>query len=82
VDKRLKLEEDWVDDFFEMPSNEPREKDKECVCSHEIFVKHIQDLLVRKLDYYSWCNKCIGSKDDLKPFLLKNLTVELRNSFI
>ena len=45
-------------------TNRPRNKTNECIWSSHVY-EALEAHLVENYDYYSFCNRCIGSEDDL-----------------
>lgn len=53
------------DDFFFRRSNLNRRKDQECVWNRPDVQKVIETHLLETYDYYKFCDKCLGSEQDL-----------------
>jgi hypothetical protein len=50
--------------YVHRDTNRPRNKTNECVWNSNVF-EVIKAYLVENYDYYSYCSRCIGSRDDL-----------------
>jgi hypothetical protein len=48
-------------------TNAPRHKDSECVWTRNDVRQVIEEYLLETVDYYAFCDKCIGSEKDLLP---------------
>jgi hypothetical protein len=56
-----------LNDYVHRATNKPRNKTTECIWAHDMDSKRsdLNSYLVANVDYYSYCNHCLGSKDDL-----------------
>jgi hypothetical protein len=50
--------------YVHRESNPPRNKTNECVWNSHVY-EAVEAYLVENYDYYRFCNRCIGSEDDL-----------------
>ena len=50
--------------YIHRSSNLPRQKDHECIWNNTEVANQVLDHL-HTLYYYRWCEKCIGSENDL-----------------
>lgn len=66
---------DYLDDFLQrkrLPNeyvsrktNRPRNRSAECIWSNAEKREELKEFLIQNVDYYGFCEKCIGSSDDL-----------------
>jgi len=50
--------------YIKRDTNEPRNKTKECLWQHPDLISSTREYLL-KLDYYKFCDSCIGSENDI-----------------
>ena len=50
--------------YIHRDSNPPRNKTNECVWNSHVY-EAVEAHLIENYDYYSFCNRCIGTEDDL-----------------
>ena len=47
------------------PTNDKRQKDKECIWNNKEVADRVLEILLKNVEYYSFCNECTGSDNDL-----------------
>lgn len=52
--------------YIQRETNRHRDKDSECVWENPDVKKRVNDYLVKNVDYYKFCNECIGSENQIK----------------
>lgn len=52
--------------YIQRETNRHRDKDSECVWKNPAIKKRVNDYLVKNVDYYKFCNECIGSENQIK----------------
>ncbi len=48
-----------------LATNSKRNMQKECIWKEPEVKKEVEEILLTTMDYYSLCNRCIGSNHDL-----------------
>lgn len=46
-------------------TNLPRQKEKECIWSRPDVYKKVDEYMLEEVPYYSFCERCLGSQDDI-----------------
>ena len=62
---RMQLRRIPVEDPKPFLTNEPRNKEKECIWKNDTLQAQVISYLQEKHDYYRFCDECIGSPQDL-----------------
>jgi len=57
---------DASDTYVQRETNSPRDKDSECIWKRPDLLEKTRKYLIENVDYYGFCNKCLGSEDELK----------------
>jgi len=57
---------DASDSYVQRETNSPRDKDSECIWKRPDLLEKTRKYLIENVDYYGFCNKCLGSEDELK----------------
>ena len=58
---RLKV----VEKFYQLETNQPRNKEKECLLTDLRVQQIVRKLMVERLPYHQFCNKCLNSSDNV-----------------
>jgi len=59
-------------EFHVRSTNEPRRKYEECLWGNSSNRKLVEAYLISNYEYYKFCDKCMGSKDDLFTSILEH----------
>ena len=51
--------------YIKRETNRQRNKDKECIWKHPHLVEKVRAYLLKNVDYYQFCDECMGSENDL-----------------
>jgi hypothetical protein len=51
--------------YMHQDSNKPHDKDSECIWNEPHVANQVRNILLDEYDYYTWCEECLGSQDDL-----------------
>lgn len=54
-----------ANEYIQRDTNKPRNKAKECIWQDKELRAKVHKYLVENVDHYSFCDQCMGSKDDL-----------------
>eukprot|EP00594_Rhizosolenia_setigera_P001615 CAMPEP_0178946522 /NCGR_PEP_ID=MMETSP0789-20121207/4333_1 /TAXON_ID=3005 /ORGANISM="Rhizosolenia setigera, Strain CCMP 1694" /LENGTH=290 /DNA_ID=CAMNT_0020626525 /DNA_START=80 /DNA_END=952 /DNA_ORIENTATION=- len=66
MDERLQPRR-LVSEYVQRETNRRRYKDRECIWSNEPLKERMLNLLLENYDYYKFCDRCIGSDQDITP---------------
>lgn len=64
MDERLQPRR-LVSEYVQRETNKKRDKDRECIWSNEPLKERVLNLLLENYDYYKFCDRCIGSDQDI-----------------
>jgi len=53
------------DNYVSAPPHVRRDKSNECIWEDEILMAKVENYLPKKYDYYRFCNRCMGSADEI-----------------
>lgn len=51
--------------YIKRETNRPRNKASECIWGRQDLIKKAREYLLENVEYYQFCDECIGSEDDL-----------------
>ena len=65
MDSYLESRRYETDQYVQRETNSPRDKDSECIWKRPDLLEKTRNYLINNIDYYGFCNKCLGSEDEL-----------------
>lgn len=68
-----------TDLYVQRETNSPRDKDSECIWKRPDLLEKTKKYLVENVDYYGFCNKCLGSKEEVKTNVEDSVAAEVVN---
>lgn len=54
-----------TDAYIQRETNAPRDKESECIWKRPDLMEKTRQYLINNVDYYGFCDKCLGSEDEL-----------------
>lgn len=65
MDSYLESRRYETDQYVQRETNSPRDKDSECIWKRPDLLEKTRNYLINNVDYYGFCNKCLGSEDEI-----------------
>ena len=59
-DRRYETEE-----YIRRETNDPRDKESECIWKRPDLLEKTRDYLINNVDYYEFCDKCLGTENEI-----------------
>ena len=56
-----------VDDYAQRYTNKARKREHECIWQNETLIRQVRSHLIATVEYYKFCDRCLGSHHDLFP---------------